>query len=175
MDIEVDKEKLTKKDRRKLNRALKRSRRARQARLVKLQLWGVRVGLAVALAGGLSFWWANREVLPPIDIAGHIEESPQSHILDKPMPIEVQKHMLEHADGEGPPGVVINYNCEDFDCEEDLIDELAGIANQYPEFVYVAPFPGMTKKLAITRYQKIETFDSFDKEALINFISSGKP
>jgi hypothetical protein len=82
----------------------------------------------------------------------------------------VQRHMLEHSDGVGIPGVIINYNCVDFECESDLVNQLTEIAQQYPEFVYLAPYPGMTKKLAITRRGKIETFDSFDKEGLVSFI-----
>ena len=40
------------------------------------------------------------------------------------MPIAIQKHMLEHADGKegGRGGVIINYNCEDFNCEDGLIE-----------------------------------------------------
>lgn len=157
-------------ERKKLKKALKRQEQQKIARVANIQAWVIRGIIAVALTAGVYFWWSNRSALPPTEFAGHIEQSPESHIIDRPMPILVQKHMLEHADGGGPPGVVINYNCEDFDCEPELIEELADIANQYPEFVYVAPFPGMTKKLAITRYKKIETFDSFDKEALIRFI-----
>ncbi|MCH7951304.1 hypothetical protein IH980_01015 [Patescibacteria group bacterium] len=157
-------------ERKKLRKALKRQEQQKIARVANIQAWVIRGVVAVALTAGGYFWWTNRSVLPPTNFTGHIEQSPESHILDKPMSILIQKHMIEHADGEGPPGVVINYNCEDFECEPELIEELADIANQYPEFVYVAPFPGMTKKLAITRFKKIETFDSFDKEALIRFI-----
>lgn len=130
----------------------------------------IRTSFAVAFLVIGYVWWTKRSVLPPTDIVGHVEEISQSHILDKPMPIAVQKHMLEHADGNGPPGVVINYNCVDFDCEAEMIGKLIKIANQYPEFVYVAPFSGMTKKLAVTRYGKIETFDALDEKAIIRFI-----
>lgn len=109
--------------------------------------------------------------LPPIDIQGHVEASPPSHILKEPMPIEIQKHMLEHADGYGPPGVIINYNCEDYFCEEDLIEKLEEFALKY-NHVYVAPFPGMEAKIALTRYGKIEILDDYDEEKIENFILS---
>jgi hypothetical protein len=156
---------------------LKRSRKhlAREADSRRLRLrktrqriaWGILLILAI---GGVFIWLKNRQVLPPTDIAGHIEKNPPAHILDEPMPLEIQKHMLEHADGDGSPGVIINYNCEDFACESDLQENLKQIAEEYPEYVYLAPFPGMTKKIAVTRVGKIQSFDSIDRDALHRFI-----
>lgn len=164
---------LPKRERRQKMKELKRQEVNRQALIAKVRNWIIGLAIVVAVTAGGYFWWVNREVLPPTDFAGHTETSPQSHILDKPMALTTQKHMLEHADGSGPPGVIINYNCEDFECEEGLKEKLAEIANQYPEFVYVAPYPAMTKMLAITRYREIETFDSFNQDALIAFIEKG--
>lgn len=161
---------LPKREHKKRIRELKKEQESKANLIRKARNWAIGLVIISALVVGGYFWWTNREVLPPTDISGHIEQSPSAHILDEPMPIQIQKHMLEHADGNGPPGVVINYNCEDFECEANLLKELAEIANQYPEFVYVAPYRKMTKKLAITRYQKIETFDSFNREALVRFI-----
>ena len=62
------------------------------------------------------------------------------------------------------------YNCDDFECESSLKEKLTEIANKYPEFVYVAPYPAMSKKIAITRMRKIQTFDNLDTNALISFI-----
>ena len=47
--------------------------------------------------------------LPPIDLSGHIEQNPPSHISDQEMPELVQKHMLEHADGEDKKGQIVNF------------------------------------------------------------------
>jgi hypothetical protein len=33
---------------------------------------------------------------------------------------KAQKHMLEHADGSGRPGVIINYNCAKFRCQDGM-------------------------------------------------------
>lgn len=170
MDYPKKWDQLPKRERKKKIRELKKQQEKRGLLIKKLRSWGISLVVLAVVAGGGYYWLTNREVLPPTDISGHIEQSPSSHVLDSPMGPAIQKHMLEHADGDGPPGVVINYNCEDFECEQDLKEKLAEFANEYPEFVYVAPYPGMTKKLAITRYQKIEVFDSLDKEALVGFI-----
>ena len=138
--------------------------------LDKIHNWGIVLVVAVPLIGGAYYWSTNREVLPPTDMTGHIEQNPPSHIMDESMSLSVQKHMLEHSDGKGPPGVVINYNCEDFGCDSDLKDRLTEIANKYPEFVYIAPFPNMSKKIAITRMGKIQTFNNLDENALVQFI-----
>ena len=169
--MEFDKsEGLSPKQQKRSRKHLAREADRRRLRLRKARqriAWGILLILAIS---GVFSWLKNRQVLPPTDIAGHIEKNPPAHILEEPMPLEIQKHMLEHADGDGPPGVVINYNCEDFECEEDLIDNLTQLVKEYPEFVYLAPYPSMTKKIAVTKYQEIETFDSFNKESLTNFI-----
>lgn len=112
----------------------------------------------------------ERKKFPPTDMVGHIEQNPPSHVMNEPMLLLVQKYMLEHSDGKGRPGVVINYNCEDFECESDLRGKLKEIVNKCPEFVYIAPFPNMGRKIAITRMGRIKTFDSLDSDALVRFI-----
>lgn len=170
MQEHLDWEILPKRKRKKRKRELAREEGRRRERRMLLRRWASGIVAIVILGFGGYLWWRGREVLPPTDIAGHIERSPPSHILDEPMPLSIQKHMLEHADGSGPPGVVINYNCEDFACESDLREDLKQVAEEYPDFVYLAPYPAMAKKIAITRVGKIQTFDTFDKDALIRFI-----
>ena len=170
----MEEETLPKKERRALAKEQKRKERGRSEFSSKVKKLGIWILILGALGGGGYYWLANQEILPPTDFEGHVEQNPPSHILSEPMPILIQKHMLEHADGGGPPGVVINYNCEDFGCGPDLVDQLAEIARQYPEFVYLAPYRGMSKKIAITRFKLIKTFDEFDKEGLIRFIDSGE-
>jgi hypothetical protein len=163
-------ENLSRRERKEMLRELKKHEERKVALMTKMKNWLTGLVIAAVVVVGVLWWNANRRILPPTDIAGHVEQNPPSHILDKPMPLAIQKHMLEHADGKGKPGVVINYNCEDFECEENLKEKLAEIANRYPEFVYVAPYPRMSVKLAITRMGKIEVFDKLDEEALIRFI-----
>jgi len=109
--------------------------------------------------------------LPPSDQSNHIEQNPPSHILKAPMQLKVQRHMLEHADGSGPPGVIINYDCKNYECESDLIQKLESFATKYTEFVYVAPFKNMATKIALTRQGSIETLDEYDEEKIDNFIN----
>jgi len=161
---------LSKRERKKKIRELKVQEVTKSTLINKIRNWGIVLIVVVLLIGGIYYWSTNREILPPTDMAGHIEQNPPSHVMDEPMALSVQKHMLEHSDGKGQPGVVINYNCEDFECESGLLEKLAEIANKYPEFVYIAPFPNMSKKIAITRMGKIQTFDNLDENALVQFI-----
>ncbi len=152
-----------------------RSRNKRRNSVVPWILLGVGVIAAVGLiALGLRFSsGAAGTYYPPTDVAGHTESAPPSHILSRPMPLSIFKHMLEHADGSGPPGVIISYNCDDYDCEPDLVDQLRAIAEDYPEFVYLAPFPGMTTKIAVTRRGSQITLDALDEERIRAFIEQG--
>ena len=161
---------LSKRERKKKIGELKVQEVTKSTLINKIRNWGIVLIVVVLLIGGIYYWSTNREILPPTDMAGHIEQNPPSHVMDEPMALSVQKHMLEHSDGKGQPGVVINYNCEDFECESGLLEKLAEIANKYPEFVYIAPFPNMSKKIAITRMGKIQTFDNLDENALVQFI-----
>ena len=109
--------------------------------------------------------------LPPTDIVGHVEEIPPSHVLKEPMPISVQKHMLEHADGVGLPGVIINYDCESYSCAPDLVKKLESFATKYSN-VYVSPYKNMASKIAVTKYGKIITLDDFNENIINSFILS---
>lgn len=159
--------------RNRLNRAQRGVEERRRGRLRGLKR-SFRVALVVVLLGaplgGGIAWIATRRVLPPTTIANHTESLPAGHILTEPMPIEVQKHMLEHADGGGRPGVIIRYNCEDFACPPDLADQLTGVALDYPSFVYLAPNPNMDAKIALTRQGEILVLDRFAPGEIRQFI-----
>ena len=137
----------------------------------KIRNLGIIIVALGLIISGIYFIVANIETLPPIDIAGHIEVNPPAHILKEPMAITIQKHMLEHADGVegGRGGVVINYNCRDYSCEDNLISNLEGFAVKY-DYVYVAPFKGMDAKIALTKFNKREILDDYDNEAIEMFI-----
>jgi len=136
-------------------------------------IWLVILGLIIW--GISSMFSGGLKTLPPTTDRGHIEVSPESHVLREPMRPEVQRHMLEHADGTGPPGVIINYNCEDFGCEKGLIEKLEAFAQIYPEFVYVAPFPNMDAKIALTKLNNIEILEEYDESKISIFISGRVP
>ena len=164
---------LSKRERKKRLKELKRQERERQARVARMKKIGGIAALVVLLAGlayGGSQWLLNPAFDPPTDTLGHTEGVPESHILTEPMPLPIQKHMLEHADGKERPGVIVSYNCEDFDCEPDLVDQLTQIVQEYPTYVYLAPFPDMDAKIALTRFGKIEKLDGVDEERIRAFI-----
>ena len=139
----------------------------------KIRNWGIALVIVALLIWGVIAIIPGGESLPPTTMQGHIEAIPDSHVLKSPMRIEVQKHMLEHADGinGGPPGVVINYDCNNFDCAPDLIEKLEAFATIYPSNVYVAPFRNMPVKIALTRLGRIETLDEYDEATIDNFIN----
>ena len=85
---------------------------------------------------------------------------PQTHITDIPIPDSMQRHMLEHADGRGKPRVIIQYNCQKYSCEPDLIEKLANLVKKYPDNVYLAPntYDG---KIILTKLGKRQIFGRF--------------
>jgi len=164
---------LSKAERRRLQGERKRERKRIEQRKEKINRLIKRVGWLVAgtaVLVGLGFMISNQKVLPSTSSQGHTEGFPESHILTTPMDASVYAHMLEHADGSGPPGVVINYNCEQFDCELDLIDKLAKIVEEYPENVYLAPYNNMSAKLTLTRQGRQDILTGFDEQRIRDFI-----
>lgn len=137
----------------------------------KIRNWSIFIMVLGLIIAGIALGVSNIERFPPTDMDGHIESSPPSHILKEPMPIAIQKHMLEHADGieKGRGGIVINYNCKDYECEESLIENLEVFATQY-DYVYVAPFRGMGAKIALTRLGRIEVLEEYDNARIKDFI-----
>ena len=172
---QAEAQQLTKSERRSLKNERKRERKEgeqRKRRLHKMVkgLFWILLGLGIVFA---IFTTINKQdILPPSSSRGHTEVSPQSHISAVPFSLNVQKHMLEHADGSGPPGVFINYNCEQFDCEPDFIDSLAEFVSLYPEHVYVAPYKNLSAKLVLTAEGRQEVLDSFDEQRIRDFIGS---
>ncbi len=135
----------------------------------KIKNWVIGLIIFGLIIWGISAMFSGIKVLPPTDMQGHVEENPPSHILKEPMPIAVQKHMLEHADGTGRPGVVINYNCEDYSCEGDLIEKLETFAAKF-DYVYVAPFKNMDAKIALTKLNRIEILEGYEEARIKDFI-----
>ena len=137
--------------------------------------WGL-LGLVAATGlGGLGYWIVTAKHLPPTSMANHTEELPPGHILTTPMPLKIQKHMLEHADGGGRPGVIINYNCVKFRCPEGMVERLTSVARAYPDFVYLAPYPEMDAKIAVTRLGAILVLDELDERQIREFIARAPP
>lgn len=146
-------------------------RRQHRARWLKRgRQWGL-IGLVAAGGlGWLGYSIATAKRLPPTSMTDHTEELPPGHILTTPMPLTIQKHMLEHADGGGRPGVIINYNCVKFRCPEGMVERLEKVARGYPAFVYLAPYPEMDTKVAVTRLGEILALDEPDEARIRDFI-----
>jgi hypothetical protein len=84
-------------------------------------------------------------------------------IHDRPVPREEQVHNLE--DG----GVIIQYNCPE-GCRE-LVEKLSAITRRYERLI-LAPYPGMDKRIALTAWRRLDTFDEFDEQRIIRFIDA---
>ena len=138
----------------------------------KIRNWVIFAVVLGLIFYGIFWSFSSVKTLPPTDAQGHIEQSPDSHVLKEPMLLVIQKHMLEHADGAGPPGVIINYNCKDYNCGEELIENLEGFAEEFPANVYVAPFKDMDAKIVLTKQNGIEILEEYDEEKIRNFIVS---
>ncbi len=120
---------------------------------------------------GLFWYVKSLPNLPPIDMAGHIEENPSAHILNTEMPESIQKHMLEHADGKGKPGILIQYNCKKYNCEKGLIEKLKVLVKKYPENVYLAP-NNYDGKIVITKLNQRKILSAFDEGQIVDFITN---
>lgn len=109
--------------------------------------------------------------LPPTTQQNHTEDSPPAHILTTAIPDSIQRHMLEHADGDGGkgPGIIIQYNCNDYECEAEMIEQLTTLVTEYPDNVYLAP-NNYDGKIILTRLGKREVLDSFDAQTIREFI-----
>lgn len=127
--------------------------------------------IAGVIIGGLGWFITTRPSLPPTSSANHSERSPLSHIVTQPIPEVIQRHMLEHADGndENGSGIIIQYNCDDYQCESGLIEKLAEIVEGYPNNVYLAP-NNYDGKIILTKLGKRLVLEEFSEDKIIDFI-----
>jgi len=131
--------------------------------------WALYIFVIAVVVGGIGWFIARIPNLPPTSMENHIESSPPAHIVNQPIPENIQRHMLEHADGGGSPGILIQYNCKDYECAPDLIEKLTALVNEYPENVYLAPnkYDG---KIILTKLGKREILETLDEETIRTFI-----
>ena len=80
----------------------------------------------------------------------------------RPIARELQVHNLE--DG----GVMVQYGCE---CP-DLVEQLKAIVVRYDRQVILAPYPGLTSKIALTAWTRIDAFDELDERRVVRFIEA---
>jgi len=125
--------------------------------------------VAVGVIGGIGWLMSLAPSLPPTAQENHSEDSPLAHIITTRIPDPIQRHMLEHADGSGPSGIIIQYNCDEYDCEPDLIQKLTTLVEEYPDNVYLAP-NNYDGKIILTRLGRREILESFDEQTIRDFI-----
>ena len=87
-------------------------------------------------------------------------------VSETSIPKELQVHNLE--DG----GVVVQYNCPQTDpaCKT-LIEKLAQIVRRYDHAI-LAPYPGMSYKIALTAWSRIDKFNEFNEARIVKFIEA---
>lgn len=134
----------------------------------KLKKLGFLLLILGILVGTFYLYKLTVKTYPPIDIKGHVETYPKSQILKEPIPLPVHKHILEHVES-GAPGVVINYNCEDFECEDGLVEKLESFAKN-DKRIYVAPYPKMSAKIVLSKLGKRKILSEYSEEEIKNFI-----
>lgn len=163
---------LSKRERHEFKKQRKEEERGRELRKRAMKK-AMNIALVILVAGGVIFglgWFiSNQPNLPPTTVQGHIESSPDNHISSNPIADNIQRHMLEHADGRGKPGIIIQYNCKKYQCESDLVEKLTTLAREYPDNVYLAP-NNYDSKIILTRLGAIKILDDFDELTIKNFI-----
>ena len=146
----------------------------RQARIRRLaRHWGLYVGLALLAVGGGGFvvrQAATARIYPPTSMQDHVESYPPCRICATPIPEAIQKHILEHREPGGAsdrPGILVQYSCAP--CPE-VVAQLTRIVERYPRGVYLAPYPAMTPRVALTTLGRVEALDGVDEARITAFI-----
>jgi len=189
-------ETLSRKERRKAERQTRREQgqkeKEKHQRFAKVQrLLLYLVGLLLLVGAG---YWAygqwtagspgefvpslgNRHIAPteiglitynsdPPTSGPHLPYIARWGISETSIPKELQVHNLE--DG----GVVVQYNCPQTSQEcKALIEKLAQIVRRY-DHIILAPYPGMSHKIALTAWSRIDKFNEFNEARIVKFIDA---
>ena len=163
-------ERRIKKDRKHQERLAAERRRGR-GRIAKR--WGLyaAVGLLVVGGGGVLVTKAvTAKIYPPTGMNPHVESYPSCRICPSPIPEEMQRHILEHREPGGPgdrPGIIVQYSCTS--CPE-VVAKLTRIVERYPRGVYLAPYPRMSPRVALTTLGVLEAMEDVDEGRIVAFI-----
>lgn len=84
-------------------------------------------------------------------------------VYSEPLADEILVHNLEHG------GVGIHYDCPD-SCDE-LVDKLKTLAGKERKTI-VSPYPDMGFTIALTAWNFLDKFDTYDEERITDFISA---
>jgi hypothetical protein len=155
-----------------MSRQKARKHGSRARRTVKRRV--VYSGLGVLVVAGLVFVIAQAvtaKVYPPTGMQDHVESYPECRICAVPIPEVIQRHILEHREPGNPgdkPGILVQYNCAS--CPE-VVAKLTRIVERYPRGVYLAPYPRMSPRIALTTLGQVETMDEVDEGRIVAFIN----
>ncbi len=161
---------LSKQERVALRKQIRQLERQKAAWSRRLK-WAGAAGVLVILISFFIYSKLNQPKLPPVDIAGHIEVYPDSRLSEKEIPVAVQKHILEHSQA-GIPGVILQYNCRDYECRKDFKEILKKLVQKYPH-LYTAP-SDYDAKVVLTLFGRQKILDSFDENKITAFIEKGE-
>ncbi len=135
-------------------------------------------GLAVAgvAIGGFVFFMTSSstfgKTLPPTGFsAAHLESLPRQQINIRPIPRLEQEHVMERAAGHELGSMLVQYTCVEYQCEPDLVEQLTEIVLNFPEYVYLAPYPTMDAKIALAAPGRLLTLDVLDEAQIRKFIT----
>lgn len=189
-------EQLSRKEKRKAERHARKERkqksRQKNQTLAQAQRLGVYI-VGILLLLGVGYWaysqlvtgspgeyvpsLGNRHVSPsevgvtkynsdPPSSGPHLASIGRWGIHENPIPRELQVHNLE--DG----GIMVQYNCPQADEQcKTLTEKLAQIVRRYDR-VILAPYPGMSHKIALTAWTRIDKFDEVDEKRIVKFIDA---
>ena len=189
-------EQLSRKEKRKAERQgrkgqsqKEREKHKRASRLQKLLSYLVALSLLV----GVGYWgyvyWANRPQVEFVPSMGnrHISSSEVGltiYTSDPPTsgphlpsiapwgirPDTISKELQVHNLEDG--GVLVQYKCprQSQECRT-LIEKLAQIVRRYDHAI-LAPYPGMSDKIALTAWSRIDKFNDFDEKRIVKFIEA---
>ena len=151
--------------------------KVRGRRFANRRQTAIRVGIAAVVITGLVvgavfFVIANSKILPPTSFGpGHSERFPPRQINSSPIPRSIQEHVMERGGGHHRIGsMLIQYNCDRFDCEPDMVAKLRAIVSARPSNVYLAPYPAMDAKIALAAPGRLVILDDLDESRITRFI-----
>ena len=148
----------------------KKARRRSLKRTILMSAGGLAV--VAVLTGGIVLYSLTRKELPPTGFGpAHSESLPTQQINTRPIPRPVQEHVMERNLTHPAGRMLVEYNCEDYECEPDLVERLVEIVGTYPPSVYLAPYPGMDAKIALAAPGRLLTLETLDEDRIREFIS----
>ena len=158
-------------DRRREKNRARHDARTKSSRIVRLKQIGLGFVLVGAVAGLIVFLITTSKTLPPTSFGpGHSELLPQVQINSRPIDPLIQQHVMERNATHPPGQMLIQYNCQDYECEPGLVSDLEDIVTRFPRTVYMAPYPGMDAKIALAAPGRLEILDSLDEDRIVSFI-----